>query len=446
MHANRYARIDKTVREHDWDALRAACSELLPRDIADAFAIIEPSRASEAFLELEEPFATEVFEKLSIPHRVALFEALPIERAKRLLAHLPPDDRTSLLESLDPEAARRTILLLDPKKRSQAKELLSYPEESAGRLMSPNFVSVHGHWTAAYALEHIRLVAHPSTRLEVVYVVDESGRLIDELELTTLVTAEPDALVSSLIDEKFYSLDAFDDRERAVQMMKRNRSLVLPVVDPDGSLLGIITADDVFHVAEAEATEDIHKSGSITPLDTGYRHASVFTLVRSRIGWLSALVLVSLLSSGVISFFEETLAEQIALVFFIPLLMATAGNTGAQSATLLVRAIATDDVHIFEWWKVFGKELLVGATLGAVLALVAYLLGSLQSEPMIGLVIALTMLSIVILANLLGAVLPFVLSKLKIDPAVASAPLITSIADAIGLVIYFSFATMLLGL
>ncbi|MGQ9780599.1 MAG: magnesium transporter, partial [Bacillota bacterium] len=335
---------------------------------------------------------------------------------------------------------------LSSEDRKEALSLLGYPEDSVGRFMTPDYIAVRPHWTVAQALEHIRTRGMDSETIYNIYVTDDSWKLLDDIELRRLILAAPSEKIEQLMDHVFVSLNALDDREQAVRVMERYDVLALPVVDAEGILLGIVTADDVFDVAREEATEDFHKSAAVAPLRTSYHEANALSLFTSRIGWLVTLVFINLASSGVIAFFEKTLASTIALAFFIPLLIDSGGNAGSQSATLVVRALATGEVKISQWLKVLFREIMVGLMLGLVMGLASGLLGLFRGGYRVGLVVGISMTAIIVLANLIGVLLPFFLTRFKLDPAVASSPLITSIADCMALFIYFSIARWLLGL
>jgi magnesium transporter len=306
-------------------------------------------------------------------------------------------------------------------------------------------VAVRPDWTIERALEHIRTKGRDSETVNVVYVTDETWKLLDALELRRFILARPADKVRQMMDYSFISMPAYEDREKAVQLIQRYDLYALPVVDSGGVLLGIITVDDVLDVAQEEATEDIQKGAAISPLATSYRESGIWPLYRKRIGWLAALVLVSLVSSGVIALFEETLESAIALAFFIPFLIGTGGNAGAQSATLMVRALATGDIRPGYWVKALAKELAVGGALGITMGLGGWMLGLFRGGSQVALVVALAMVLIVVMANILGALLPFLLTRLRLDPAVASSPLIASVTDGIGLIIYFSIASKIIG-
>lgn len=241
------------------------------------------------------------------------------------------------------------------------------------------------------------------------------------------------------------SIAATEDRESTVNAMNDYRLSVIPVVDTNNSLIGIVTFDDITRVAEEETTEDFHKTSAISPLEHEYSRASVGSLFRSRVGWLGVLLIVNVASASVIGIYEETLAAAITLVFFMPLLIAAGGNTGTQSATLMIRGLSTGDIKMRNWLRTFGKEMLVGLVLAVVLGAAASAFGLFRGGPEIGLIVGLSMISIVFLSNVIGSLMPFVLMKLRQDPAVASGPLVTSVADVMGLVIYFGIATVVLG-
>ncbi len=395
----------------------------LPRDLkVDIFAFLDPETSDNLLFELTDA------------------------ETRHILAELEPDDRTVLLGELPGQVTQRLLTLLSPDDLKEARQLLGYPEESIGRLMTPDYVAVRPSWSVADALDHIRRHGNESETVNTVYVTDKSGKLLDALPLRRFILTEIHETVESIMDDTVVSISAYEDREEAVRVMQRYDRIALPVVDSGGVLLGIVTFDDVFEVAEQEATEDFHRSAAIAPLKGSYWELSPARLFRSRIGWLSILVFVNLISSGVISAFEETLAAYVTLAFFIPLIIDTGGNTGSQSATLMIRSISTGDIRLSQWGRVFMKELLIGAAIGLALGALGAVLGVFRGGPAIGLVVFMTMGTMLIMTNLIGMLMPFVLTRLKLDPAIASGPLITSIADAVGLVIYFSYARWILGL
>jgi magnesium transporter len=433
------------IEKLNWAGLREFLLEQPAPDIADLVPGLEKPWRVLMFRLLPKQLASEVFSYMESKDKDILLKEMTDEESHRLLASLSPDDRIEFFEELPGQAIQRLLNLLSPEDLNEARQLLGYPPESVGRLMTPDYVAVRPEWTIYQALEHIGEKGKDSETINVIYVTDASWKLLDALELRRFILAKSTDTVRQIMDYTFVSISAFDDREKAVQTIQHYDLDALPVVDSEGILLGIVTVDDILDIAQEEVTEDFHRIAAVTPLKMSYRDDSIWSLYHKRIVWLTALVLVSLVSSGVIAAYEETLASSIALVFFIPLLIASRGNAGAQSATLMIRAIATGDVRMEQWMWALGKELSVGLFLGITMGLTSWALGLLRGGFEIGVVVGLAMASIVVVANIIGVALPFLLSRFRLDPAVASSPLITSVADVIGLIIYFSIATGILG-
>lgn len=431
------------LARRDWTALRLRLAEVPAPELTDLLFEFAKTDRVLLFRALPRPLAADVFSYLSTDEQNTLLTELTDEETRHLLANMRPDDRTHLLEELPGQATQKLLNMLRPADLAEARTLLGYPEESIGRLMTPDYVAVRPEWTVAQALEHIRSKARRSETINTIYVIDEQWHLQDSIEVRRFILAEPEQFVAEIMDFTFVSASAFDDREEAVRLIQRYDLTALPVVGSDGVLLGILTIDDVLDVAQQEATEDFHKGAAIAPVRS-YREADIWTLYRRRIIWLIALVFVNLISASVIAAYAEVLTATLALAFFIPLLIGSGGNTGAQSATLMVRALATGDVQLAQWLRTLGKELGVGITLGVTMGLVSYALGFFLGAPAVGIVVGLSMVAIVLFSNLIGILLPFVLTRLNIDPAVASSPLITTIVDASGLIIYFSIAAGIL--
>ncbi|MDQ8194919.1 magnesium transporter [Coraliomargarita sp. SDUM461004] len=388
--------------------------------------------------------AADVFAYFEPEDQDAFLEALTDADTRVLLADLSPDDRTAMLEELPATVTRRLMQLLSPEDLAESRQLLGYPEESVGRLMTPDYIRIRAEWTCDHALAHIRKYGRDSEIFNILYVTDGNGVLVDIVRMRRLIMLPPSTIISEILNYQFVCLSAYDDREVAVEQIQRYDVNALPVVDSEGVLVGIVTVDDIMDVAEEEATEDFHKGAAVTPLEMNYTAAAPTVLFQKRIGWLVILIFVNLLSAAVISNYQEYLQTYVALVLFMPLLIASGGNTGAQSATLMVRALSTGDLKLDGWWQALCKEVFVGLMLGLAMGGLTWLLGIYRSGMEVALVVGLSMLSIVLVANLLGVLLPFTLSKFKLDPAVASSPLITSVMDAIGLTIYFSIAVAIL--
>jgi magnesium transporter len=439
-------KLKKLIEERNWNELREATSNWTPQKIADLLLDLDKSYRVLFFRSLPRQSSSEVFSYLAPEEQDILLEEMTDQETRQLFESLSPDDRTALLEELPAQVTKGLFGHLSPEDLNEARQLLGYPEESVGRLMTPDYVAVQPGWTIKQALEKIREKGKDSETINMIYVVDDSGKFLDDIRLRLLILANPADKVKQLMDYSFTSLSAFDDREQAVRQMKSSDLVALPVVDSDNILLGIVTFDDVLDVAEEETTEDIHKAASLSPLGMSYHNASIWTLYIKRIGWLVALVLMNLASTGIIAAYEETLTAAIGLALFIPLLLGSGGNTGSQSATLMIRALVTGDVKLSHWAKTLFKELGVGVLLGISLGLISWGLGLLRGNFQIGIIVGMTMIAIVLVANIIGMTLPFLLEKLKLDPAVASNPLMTTIADIAGLFIYFSIAAWILSM
>ncbi|MDP8237346.1 MAG: magnesium transporter [Candidatus Erginobacter occultus] len=434
-------RAEELIVRKDWNGLKDYLLRMEPPDAADLLERLEPENALLVFRLLPPDRAGEVFSELEPPAQEDLIRKMTATRARAVILELPPDERTEFFEDIPSFLVRKLVYLLPAGERKEALELLGYPEESVGRLMTPDYVALRPDWTVEESFRHLRRFGRDAETLNVLYVTDENGLLIDDIPIHRLILAEPDERVERLMDRTFFSLDAYADQEEAVRLMDRYDLAALPVVDRRGVLLGIVTIDDVLDVAQEEFTEDVERKSAITPLGLNYTLASSGVLYRKRIVWLVLLALTGFLSASVISAFEDTLSRWLALAFFIPILIGSGGNTGSQSATLIIRALALGDLTLDKWWGVLKKELRVGLFLGLTLGGILCLFGFFWVEgPAIGLIIGLSMVLVVLWANLVGSILPIILFKLRLDPAVVSSPLITTLVDATGLVIYFLIA------
>lgn len=437
--------ISELIQNENWTALKESVEEWPVPEIAELLTELETDKRIVFFRLLPKHQMAEVFSYMEPDSQNSLLMNLTDEENRHLLSNMAPDDRTLLLGEMPGQITQKFLNLLNPQDLREARKLLGYPEESVGRLMTPDYVAVRPGWTVAQCIDHMRAMGSRSETLGMIYVTDTSWQLLDALQLQEFILADPETTVSDLMDETFLSISANEDREEAVALMQKYDKTVLPVIDSDGVLLGIVTVDDVLDVAEEEATEDFHKTAAVNPLQRTYRETKIRALFQARIGWLMILVFVSLMSSGVIAAFEEVLESAIALAFFIPLLIGSAGNAGAQAATLMVRALATDDLKLNQWLQTIWKEISVGITLGIVMGLACWVLGYFIGGTHIGIIVGLTMVAIILVANIIGTLLPFLLTWMNMDPAIASSPLIATIMDASGLLIYFAIATAVLG-
>lgn len=440
------SRVVELLGLHRWAEVRREVEDWPAPDIGDLLLSLETLDRIVLFRLLPHEQSAAVFARLDPRHRDDLLLSLTDDETRQLLAHLKPDDRTDFLEELPGMAVQRMLNLLGPEDRREALDLLGYPEGSVGRLMTPDYVAVRSFWTMERALEHIRAKGADSETINVIYVTDAPWKLLDALELRRFMLGEPTETVERIMDYEFVSISPYDDQEKAVQLIKRYDLYALPVADSRGILLGIVTFDDVMDVAEEEATEDFQRTAAVTPLKASYRDSGTLELFRRRIPWLLILVVLNLVSSGVIAAYQKTLALSITLIFFLPLLIDSGGNVGSQSATLVIRSLAIGEIAPRQWFRALAKEVGVGMLLGVAMGIAATGLGLVRGGWQIGLVVGLSMLSIVIVANIIGALLPLLLTKMRLDPATASSPLITTLIDSLGLVIYFSIAAWILHL
>ncbi|HAV13775.1 MAG TPA: magnesium transporter [Opitutae bacterium] len=438
--------IQELIDNHQLKAVAERFKNWAYPEIADLLVQLDKPHQILAYRALPRQRAADMFAYLEPEEQDSLLEALTDADTRTLLADLSPDDRTEMLEELPATVTRRLMQLLSPEDLAESRQLLGYPEESVGRLMTPDYIRLRAEWSVEQAIAHIRKYGRDSEIFNILYVTDGNGLLIDVVRMRTIIMSSPQVLIRDLLNYNFISISAFEDREVAVEKIQRYDVSALPVVDSEGVLVGIVTVDDIMDVAEEEATEDIQKGAGMAPLETKYSAASPVQLFRKRIGWLLILIFVNLISAGVISSYEDYVMEFITLALFMPLVIASGGNCGAQSATLMVRAIATGDVELGDWMQSVSKEILVGVLLGIAMAIIAGGVGHLYGgDAKIAVIVGLSMISIVFVANAFGALLPFVLSRIKVDPAAASTPLITSLMDVLGLIIYFSIAVVILG-
>ncbi len=444
MLEERVANVHALIESKDWNAVRQSIITLPEPEIAELLFQTDTPDRIVLFRLLPRDIATEVFAQLEGDQRNTLVNEMTQEETRRLLSELSPDDRADFLGELPGEVTQKLLNLLSPEDLRETRQILGYPPESVGRLMTPDYVAVRSHWTIAMALQHVRKKAKGSETIEVLYVVDDKWKLLDALDLRRFIMAEPEMKVEDIMDHQYICLQATEDREAAVRMMERYDVAVLPVVDSVGTLLGIVTFDDVFDVAQEETTEDFHKGAAVAPLKGSYREASFFELYRKRIGWLVILVFVNIFSGAAMASFEDVIAANVALVFFLPLLIDSSGNAGSQASTLMVRALATGEVRLSDWGKLLAKEVFISASLGVTMAAAVSIIGFFRAGPEIAITVALTMATVVVIGSIIGTALPFILSLFKLDPAAASAPLITSLADISGVIIYLSIATIIL--
>lgn len=452
--------LEKTVGElaamiesRNFNGLHGQIRNWSPTDIAELMQPLSAEKEAVLFRLLSRETAAKVFSYLPPERQEELLKAMGKEEVAAIFNSMPPDDRTSILEELPATVIQHLLNLLSPEERTVASQLLGYAEDSVGRLMTPDFVRIRQHWTVARAMDHIRRYGRDSETLSMVYVIDRDGVLIDDLRIRQLLLASPDTLLSDLMDLRFVSLKATDDREVAVEAFKASDLNALPVTDAEGILLGIVTVDDILDVAEEEATEDIQKIGGTEALDEPYMKITLPKMVRKRASWLIILFLSEMLTATAMGKFENEIAKAVVLSIFVPLVISSGGNSGSQASTLIIRAMALGEVHLRDWWRVMRRELLSGLSLGAILGTIGFiristwalLFGSYGEHwPLLSLTVGLALVGIVLWGTLAGSMLPILLRRLGLDPATSSAPFVATLVDVSGLIIYFSVASVIL--
>ncbi len=420
-----------------------------PEELAEIINTSKDIDAIKVFQVLDAEKAIHTFENLDFDIQVELLQSFSIEQLSTTLNTLSPDDRTALFEKLPDETLQKYLSLLSDEERKTANQLLQYPEESIGRLMTPDFISVKEHWTVQQVLDHIRLFGKDSETLNIIYVTDASGFLIDDIKVREFLLAPLDKPVSELMDRQYSALNAKDDQETAIEVFKQTDRVALPVTDFNGLLLGIITIDDVMDVMEEEDTEDIQKFGGTEALEEPYLKVSFREMISKRAGWLIILFLGEMLTASAMGYFTNELNRAVILALFIPLIISSGGNSGSQAATLIIRAMALGELTIEQWWNVMKRELLSGLVLGGILGVIGFIrimTWTLFTDiygphwMLIAWTVSLSLVGVVIFGTLSGSMLPLFLRRMGIDPAVSSAPFIATLVDVTGLVIYFSLA------
>ncbi|MEY3541234.1 MAG: magnesium transporter [Bacteroidota bacterium] len=410
--------------------------------------------ASEIIAALEVHRAASTFKILELSAQKDIIHELQPLKTAALLNELPADDRTAFLEELPTSVVRELIKLLNPEERKITLSLLGYPEYSVGRLMTPDYIAVQSDWTIAEVLEHIREVGQDSETIDVIYVINDQGQLVDDVRIREFLLSPPDRLVSELTDGRYIELNVYDDQEKANQVFRMNNRVALPVVDNNNFLLGIVTIDDVLWVANEEFSEDMQKMGGTEALEEPYLEISIFKLFKKRVGWLIVLFLGEMLTATAMANYELALDKALILSLFIPLIISSGGNTGSQASSLIIQALTVGEVTIADWWSVMRREIISGLMLGAVLGLIGFLRVVLWSQIfpevygpyylLIASVVGMSLIGVVLFGTISGSMLPIALKKLGADPAVSSAPFVATLVDVTGVIIYFNCAYLFL--
>lgn len=451
-----------TIQEQYEDVLntgsQSAISEFLnQQNISDVAELVEENEEKEIeiFLHLSIHRAASLFKILDHSNQKRIIRDLPPHKSAELLNEMQPDDRTAFLEDLPNEVVRELVKTLKPEERKITLSLLGYPENSVGRLMTPDYIYVHEDNTVAEVLDIIRHVGKDTETIDVIYVINKHGELLDDIRLREFILAHPDKKVSEMMDGRFIELNVNDDQETANEAFKMNNRIALPVVDDYNVLLGIVTIDDVLWVTNEEFSEDIQKIGGAEALDQPYLETPFFNLIKKRVGWLIILFLSEMLTATAMAYYNDELAKVIILTNFIPLIMSSGGNSGSQASTLIIQAMALGEVTVADWWRVMRREILSGLVLGAILGTIGFLRITLWSILMhhgimtdiygfhwflIALTVSFSLVGVVLWGSFSGSMLPILLKKLGADPASSSAPFVATLVDVTGLIIFFNVA------
>ena len=445
--------IQSLIAERKLSILKEILSDWSPADIADLIIDLSEQEQVIIFRLLSNELAADTFEHLEVETQKELLKAMAQSEVAAILNEMSPDDRTALLEELPSAAAKQLIRLLSADERRIAQTLLGYPENSVGRLMTPDYIAVRPEWTIKETLKFIRENAEDKETLNVVYVIDEKGKLLDDIKLKDFILAEPKEKVADVMDGNFVALNVHDDQEDAVEVFKKYDRIALPVVDKFNVLIGIVTVDDVLDVAEEEATEDIHKLAAVEAFEEPFPTIPLLEMVKKRAVWLTILFIAQILTAIVMGYFESEISKAIVLSIFIPLIISSGGNSGSQAATLVIRAMAVGEITLNDWWRIMQREILSGLIIGLILGLLGFLQVALLASFstaigvhwfLIGITISISIIGIVLWGTLSGSMLPFILKRLGADPATSSTPLVTTIVDIVGLIIYFTVAIIIL--
>jgi magnesium transporter len=451
--------IKSLIDARNFGALRELFREWPPADVAEVILDLPEDEQVIIFRVLPAALAADVFEYIGVEEQQQLLRAMAHEQVVAILNEMSPDDRTALLEELPSAAARQLIRLLTPEERHVATALLGYPEDSVGRLMTPDFIQVKEDWTVQHVLDYVREYGRDSETLNFVYVVDARGKLIDDVRMREFLLRPLTAKVSDIRDQNFVALNVGDSQQDALNVFRKYDRAALPVVDSNGVLVGIVTADDMLDVAEKEATEDIQKFGGMEALEEPYMRIPLWRMVRKRAGWLVILFLGEMLTATAMANYQHELAKALVLALFLPLIISSGGNSGSQASTLMIRAMALGEVNLRDWWRVMGREVQAGIWLGAILGIIGTIrvgawavIGEQYFHqqpygahwPLVALTVGIALVGVVLWGTLSGSMLPFLLRRVGADPATSSAPFVATLVDVTGLIIYFSIALVIM--
>lgn len=448
--------IEELIRAGAYSDLREALHHLHPADVADLMHELAPKDSAVAFRFLQRDDAGAAFAYLTPEQQEKVIAELGNEQSARMIEEMSADDRARLVDELPEEVAQRLVASLSPESRQEVQAILGYPPKSVGRIMTPDYVRIRPEWTVAQALDHIRRYGRDAETVNVVYVIDEHGKLVDDMRLRQLIFAEPSAKIDDLMNRSFVTLRAEQDRSEAVQLLSRYDRTALPVIDSRGALIGIVTHDDVADVAQAEATEDMQKMGGVAALEDAYMKTGHLEMFKKRGVWLAALFIGQTITIIVLGGFQKQLDKAAVLVMFLPLVISCGGNSGSQAAALVTRALGLGEVTPVDWLKIIKKEVTTAALLGGTLAVLGWLcvefftfIGHAKVEAprdaqYLAASVACSIFGVVMWGVLLGSLLPLLIKKFGADPASASSPMVATLMDASGTLIYLGMAILIL--
>lgn len=440
--------IAELIRAREFEALKIALDELPPADVAEILVDLPDGDEAVLFRLMPRKLAAEAFSYMSAADQEHLLAQLHGETLANILNDMSPDDRTRLLEELPGEVTKRLLTMLSPEELKVTRQLLGYPEDSIGRLMTPEYVAIRLDMTVAEVIARLRSIGSDQETMNVLYVVDGRGKLLDDIRLGQIVLAEPGQKINDIADFNFTALSAFEDREHAVAAFRRYGRVALPVTDSGGILLGIVTIDDVLEVAQQEAQEDLQKFGGHGTLEESYFETGFFTMIRKRATWLIVLLAGGMLTTNALEAYQASFQALPILVLFFQMVIGSGGNSGTQSASLILQGLAVREITLADWWRVLIRELLTGLSLGLILAGFGFgrVLFSDHSEhsQRVAATVALALVGVVTVGSIAGAMLPLLFKRLGADPAVTSSPFIATLVDVTGIILYFTFANLLL--
>ena len=440
------------------ELLRHSGDEDFPAEVARLLQTVTNEEAINVFVALPDDLKVKTFSFFDHVIQLGIMEELPGPQRSNILNNLESNDRVTFFDSLDGVEVTEYLALLSDKNRLATYDLLGYPEQSVARLINTRFTTVRKEWTLGQAVEHIRRFYSDTPDANVIFVVDNNGKLVDDLPIRRLVLNDQNKKIEDIMDGFYVKLDIQDSIDDAIQKFKEYDRVAIPVTNSNNVVMGVVTIDDVIDEAEEKDTKDMQQFGGVESLDLPYVKTGFFTMIQKRAGWLIVLFIGELFTATAMAFFEMELSKAIVLQLFIPLIISSGGNSGSQAATLIIRAMALKELSYRDWWYVMRREVLSGITLGAILGIIGFIriaiwqylgwynYGTHFNWVMVGVTVSLSVIGIVLWGTLTGSMIPMILKRFRLDPATSSAPFVATLVDVTGLVIYFTIAAIMLGI